>query len=209
MRQCCVGVAAIATLVSVSSCAIEGQPISVADSGHAGSVIRQADDNGVRLPFETRHANRWNAANDGTTYEPCTAVSGSNLAEAGLVPSTVADAAGTNGQTLRGCTWDYQRSSLGDSWTLTQIVGNSRGLDSEKRLKSTSSDVWLPDREMDSRLVGVHRTNGVWSCDTYVQSGRAAVSTIVNHFGTAKPDPDEICERALAFTRATIDKMPL
>ncbi len=68
--------------------------------------------------------------------------------------------------------------------------------------------MWLPDILIDGRVVGVHRfTNGA-NCDTYVQSGMAAVNTMVIHHGSPHPAPEEICAKAIEFTRATIGKMP-
>lgn len=81
-------------------------------------------------------------------------------------------------------------------------------LDEDKARKSADFDVWLPNLLIDQRTVGIHRTEGYGDCATYVQSGGAAVDTIVSVHG-ADPLPSEICDRAIAFTRATIDKMPL
>lgn len=94
-------------------------------------------------------------------------------------------------------------------WQLTQIVGNSPNLVSEKELKSSRLNTWLPDRVIGGRQVGVHFLNGLQSCDTYVQSGGAAVSTIAAYSGRGTVPQTEICDRALAFTAATISKMPL
>ena len=43
---------------------------------------------------------------------------------------------------------------------------------------------------------------------TYVQAGHAGISTLVIHHGVPHPPIDEVCERAIEFTKATIDKMP-
>ncbi|MFM9378526.1 DUF3558 family protein [Gordonia sp. VNK21] len=169
--------------------------------------IRQVDDLGRRLPFETRHAHRWNPANNGTVYEPCTALTVRELESLGVAASTVRDAAGTDGQTLRGCTWDYRAGSLAD-WRISQFVGNSASLSAEKERASTAVDIWLPDVLIGERAVGVHHFSDGSSCDTYVQSGRAAVTTLVTHVSLPHPPSDEICARAIAFTRATIAEMP-
>ncbi|MBM7366940.1 hypothetical protein JOC45_001632, partial [Gordonia hydrophobica] len=60
-----------------------------------------------------------------------------------------------------------------------------------------------------SRTVGVHYTTSGFYCATYVQSGAAAVDTMVTALGQPHPPPSQICDRALEFTRATIAKMPL
>ncbi|WP_369692263.1 DUF3558 family protein, partial [Gordonia hydrophobica] len=108
--------------------------------------IRQVDDQGLKLPFETTFSARWNDANDGTKYEPCTAVGARQLAALGVDPASVEDAAGSNGQTLRGCDWDYLRVDGGSvRWSVSQFVGNSPSLEHDKRVKSAVTDVWLPD----------------------------------------------------------------
>lgn len=43
---------------------------------------------------------------------------------------------------------------------------------------------------------------------TYVQSGQAGINTIVMHHSMTHPPVDGVCERAIEFTKATIDKMP-
>lgn len=171
------------------------------------STIRQTDARGLRLPFDTEHPHRWSEANDGTEYEPCTAVGKEQLTALGIDPSSVHDAAGTDGQTLRGCNWQY-RAERRNLWMVSQIVGNSPSLAADKAAKGRSTDRWLPDRTVDGRQVGVHQFAGGGACDTYVQSGRAAVNTIVMYNGLPLPPVEEICAKALEFTEATIGKMP-
>ncbi|MEZ5210681.1 DUF3558 family protein [Gordonia sp. (in: high G+C Gram-positive bacteria)] len=181
--------------------------VSLMDSAASG-VIRQTDARGRHLPFDTKHPHRWNGGNNGTTYEPCTDVGSKELVALGVDASTVRDAAGTDGQTLRGCVWIVRSSDGGSDWSISQIVGNSPTLAMDKRRKSTPIDVWLPDVNLDGRVVGVHRTRSGLNCDTYVQSGGAAVNTIALHLGSPHPAPEEICAKAIEFTRATIGKMP-
>ncbi|QRY63557.1 DUF3558 family protein [Gordonia sp. PDNC005] len=198
-------VAATALVIAIcsplASCRTEGSPVH--DHG-----IRQIDDNGLRLPFSTVHSRRWNAANDGTTYEPCTALAATQLEAHGIDPHSVKDAAGTNGQTLRGCSWDYVGDIRTEHWMLSQIVGNSTGLANDKRMKSTTRDIWLDDQTADGRTVGLHAIAPNIQCDTYVQSGKAAVTTLVMHIGRAEQPLSALCDRAIAFTRATIGRMP-
>lgn len=171
------------------------------------SGIRQTDDLGNRLPFETVHSRRWNRGNDGTSYEPCTALTVGDLRALGIDPSTVRDSAKTNGQTLRGCDWDYMDSVLRGTWFVAQIVGNAPGLAEEKRMTASDTSVWRDDVLVDGRVVGVLTRPRAGNCTTYVQSGRAAVNTIVFHHNRMA-DMDEMCNRALEFTRATIGQMP-
>lgn len=195
--------------VLVAGCEAKGAPESERSVTRVEGP-RQTDDLGHRLPFVTHSRNRWNSANDGTAYEPCTAISDVGLSRLGVDPSTVRDAAGTDGQTLRGCAWRYSRIA-GDpwGWSASQFVGNAESLASNKERYSSTADVWLPDEVLGGRQVGVHLTRNMSDCDTYVQSGRAGVYTQVVYIGKAPPPPSEICDRALAFTAATISKMPI
>nr|WP_283255302.1 DUF3558 family protein [Gordonia sp. PP30] len=169
--------------------------------------IRQTDAQGRKLPFTTKFRHRWNSANSGTTYEPCTAAGSADVDRLGVDLTTVKDIAGTDGQTSRGCTWKYSGVDRDHGWSVTQVVGNSPSLATDKQKRRSVSDQWRSDVTIDGRLVGLHTTTYGRACDTYVQSGQAAVSTFVSvidrGIGT-----DEVCERALAFTRATIGQMP-
>ncbi|WP_424324891.1 DUF3558 family protein [Gordonia sp. (in: high G+C Gram-positive bacteria)] len=201
---------AVAFVVGCSSMpASNVGPSSLVAAAPSSSWIRQQDDSGRNLPFNTVHPHRWSHANNGTDYEPCTALGNSELEGLGINTRTAEDAAGTDGQTLRGCIWQYATSEDFPQWRVTQIVGNSPSLAVEKSLKSASVNTWLPDRVIGGRQVGVHFLNGLQSCDTYVQSGGAAVSTIAAYSGRGTVPQTEICDRALVFTAATISKMPL
>jgi len=94
------------------------------------------------------------------------------------------------------------------NWSLRQFVGNSADLAANKKKRSGPSDVWEPDISIGGRVVGIHRLDDGADCDTYVQSGGAGVHTLVVHTGSPHPPSDEICARAIAFTRATIAEMP-
>ncbi|GAA3965413.1 hypothetical protein GCM10022231_27680 [Gordonia caeni] len=126
----------------------------------------------------------------------------------GVIPDSVRDVAGTDGQTLRGCRWQYRIVPQSGSWSVSQVVGNSPGLAVDKQSKRSGVDIWMRDLDIQGRTVGVHRLADGADCDTYVQSGEAAVNTIVIHHGVPHPPVEEVCERAIAFTKATIDKMP-
>lgn len=198
--------------VTLGSTAVAcGREVTNANADRANdltsTVTRQTDANGTSLPFITSFDRRWNSANDGTIYEPCTALAGDQLAELGIDATSVRDAAGTNGQTARGCAWRYSAKSQFADATVTQIVGNSVGLDEEKQRESGDLDRWLSDIQLDGRVVGTHQDLRAGTCETYVQSGAAGVSTLVLPRIDQSPI-DEVCDRAIAFTKATIDKMP-
>lgn len=202
-----IGFVLLVTLAS-ASCSSDGSETEIGDS-RASSVVKVPGVGGrsKELPFDTSFSRRWNSANDGSDYEPCTALGADDLVALGIDPGSAKDGAGTDGQTARGCEWRYRGTSPGDHWTVSQIVGNSPSLAQEKRRISGSADVWLPDLTIGGRPVGIHFVKSGGDCDTYVQSGRAAVSTIVVTLDTSVP-VREICDRAIAFTKATIDKIP-
>lgn len=178
---------------------------SVADSGpsDATAKVRQNDDAGRRLPFTTRFPRRWSNGNDGTTYEPCTAASSTVLDELSLEPSSVRDAAIADHQTARGCRWSF---TIPNYSSLTQIVGNQPPLDIYKARYAKSFD-WRPETLIDGRRVVVGSSPDRFDCATFLQSKDAIVITRVSTLD--KPPPiSEICDKAIAFTRATIDQMP-
>ncbi|MFC0314985.1 DUF3558 domain-containing protein [Gordonia phosphorivorans] len=160
----------------------------------------------VSLPFSSPFKNRWNSANDGTEYEPCVALSTFELERIGVQTDSVRDAAGTDGQTLRGCTWDFERASDGGRWVVSQMVANSVGLDTYRQ--KYAADHWLPDRQISGRRVGITEAGSLGECMTYVQSGGAGITTLVLHHRLPHPPVHEVCDRAIEFTKATIDKMP-
>ncbi|WP_423132894.1 DUF3558 family protein [Gordonia malaquae] len=184
--------------IAASACSVDGLPT-------ADTTVRQVDDLGNRLPFATKHSRRWNSGNNGSSYEPCTALASVDLDNLGVDPDSAKDAAGTNGQTLRGCEWKYKGRT---DRTLSQFVGNSVSLAHAQSRRSDRSDVWQPKLRIGTRTVGVHINTTGGQCDTYVQSRGAGVITMVFEFSDPPSPTTDICERAIAFTRATIDRMP-
>lgn len=192
-------------IFAITACTPAGGSDSTRD---IDSLVEQSASKGsVALPFEPSFSRRSNSANDGTDYEPCVAVGPRDLAALGVDPYSVRDAAGTDGQTARGCLWRYADLVSEAGWTVSQIVGNSPSLAHAKRKASGTHDAWFPDLDIHGRTVGVHYLTTGGDCDTYVQSGKAAVSTIVVTLDPGVP-VSEICDRAIAFTKATIDKIP-
>lgn len=165
--------------------------------------IRQTDEEGRRLPFTTVFPRRWSNGNNGTTYEPCTAADTAILDAAGLEPSSVKDAAIADQQTARGCRWTFTNREF---MSLTQIVGNSDPLEQYK-LEAPQSFEWRDDIYIDKRKVAVGAVPDLGECTALTQSGTAIVFTRVSNYGESPPI-SEICDKAIAFTRATIDQMP-
>ncbi|WP_431817923.1 DUF3558 family protein [Gordonia jacobaea] len=196
---------------AVSGCSqvgvVPGEPTSAAanpgESANAKADVRQTDEAGRPLPFTTVFPRRWSNGNDGTTYEPCTAADTTTLRAAGLDPRSARDAAIADHQTARGCRWSYTGST---SHSLTQIVGNNGPLH-EYKLKKSTSFVWRPDTSINMRLVAVGSVHELGECTAMVDSGRAIVFTRMSAYSDPPPI-DEICDKAIAFTRATIDQMP-
>lgn len=170
--------------------------------------IRQTDDDGLALPFETVFPNRWSANNNGTTYEPCTRVETQVLLESGLDPASAEDVAASDFQTARGCKWTFRGDS---SSVLSQFVGNiiqpAEGLDGHKRLNSGGIS-WLSDSEVAGRRV-LRGSIMASECGVYVRSGDAVVVTSIISFESEGPTTEEICVRAEEFLQATIRAIPL
>nr|WP_246007667.1 DUF3558 family protein [Gordonia oryzae] len=165
--------------------------------------IRQVDANGKRLPFDTVFPDRWSNLNDGSSYEPCTALSDGELEALGLDQQSVTDGANANMQTSRGCDWRYRDSSTA---VVSQGVGNDLPLEDYKKKYSTAIE-WQYDTSMQGRPVAVGYPRFQDACTTAVQSGSAIVTTTAILF-INPPPRDQVCAKAIAFTKATIDKMP-
>ncbi|QTI70608.1 DUF3558 family protein [Gordonia polyisoprenivorans] len=170
-------------------------------SATAPSTIRQTDSSGNPLPFATKFEDRWSDLNDGSPYEPCTALTGQELLSMGLAPDSVDDVALANHQTARGCLWRFSNSPTSN---LSQAVGNYSSLARYKE-EYDSTIEWQPDLTIDGRMVAIGIWLGQKSCVTNVQSGTAIVTTSVAVVGAPL---SEKCAKAIAFTKATIDKMP-
>jgi len=67
---------------------------------------------------------------------------------------------------------------------------------------------WKDDILADGRVVAVFSIDHA-TCTTRVQSQRAGVSTVVSYNRLPSPPLSEICDRAIAFTKATISRMPV
>ncbi|MEP9390846.1 DUF3558 family protein [Gordonia sp. VNK1] len=169
------------------------------------TTTRQTDEAGRPLPFETEFTERWSNLNDGSAYEPCTALDANDAAGLGLDPDSVRDVALANYQTARGCGWHFADANTS---TLSQGVGNELPLPQYKKKYAVNIN-WLYDTAINGRTVAVGEPKGLQShsCLTAVQSGSAIVTTSVIISVNPPPTP-EICSKAIAFTRATIDKMP-
>lgn len=196
--------------LTVCGCATSGSPIPASqhlNSPTSGSTIRQTDDLGRKLPFENEFPNRWSINNDGTTYEPCTAVSENILVRFGLNPESVQDAAASDFQTVRGCEWEFVGSELS---AVSQYVGNmlrpEEGL-SGYRESNSAATTWLPATQIDGRPVLVNSL-GPGECAVLVESGRAIVFTNVSLVDSTPPPTAQVCGDAEAILRATIDQIP-
>ncbi|QHN25807.1 DUF3558 domain-containing protein [Gordonia pseudamarae] len=200
-------VACLAVVCALSACATPGEPIPTSEPATSEPVtstpapIRQTDDRGKPLPFTTRFPDRWSANNNGTSYEPCTALNDAELTSLGLNPTTVRDVALANHQTARGCIWKYFGKSMGG---ISQSTGNRPTFEYE-----------LTDREWYIRsytttIGGRLAIVNYWkqfSCFTIVKVENARVTTTANRVLTPTPEA-ELCNLAIEFTKLTIPKMP-
>lgn len=199
----------ISACLFVVSCAASGTAVRELPRSRslATSItveVRQTDDQGRSLPFKTVFPNRWSFRNNGTSYEPCTAVSSKALRVLGADAASVRDSASADSQTARGCSWTISAGDVKFA-SVSQVVGNSPPLSEYKQARAGTVQ-WMPDISFAGRpaLVG---TSLIGECEIHVRSGSAGVGTIVT-FLVDPPPTSEICAKAIAFTRATIDQMP-
>ena len=193
-----------ALTLSPIGCSVDGSPTASMRSAVAlpAPSIRQTDSHGVPLPFITTFPDRWSAANSGTTYEPCTALTSSELLAAGIDPSTARDAAVVNHQTLRGCNWFYAGGQ--ESGSLSHFTGNTPTFEQDMEDRSRFEVTY--DITLAGRHVMVDSADSV-ACETTVKSGRSPVTVIVSKL--FKPIGREaVCKRAIDFMRIVIDRMP-
>ena len=201
----------IALTLILSSClSVEGEPTPESlrpalNDRHASATndIRQTDAQGRALPFETAFPRRWSNGNDGTTYEPCTAATTTILTDSRLDPQSARDAAAADHQTARGCVWSLSDREYAD---LSQYVGNQPDLDVYKQMNARFMN-WSDDISLINRRVAVATARSIPECTTFVRSGEAIVVTNLS-ISINPPPIDEICDKAIAFTRATIDQIP-
>jgi len=151
----------------------------------------------------TEFPHRVNPGNDGTSYEPCDTPE-HVVASLGWSSVSKRDSATVDKQTARGCAWDDVKQ--GSVWGLSQIVGNSPSLAAYRQSNSLFN--WLSDLRVDGRQVNIFLMDQS-TCVTRVQSRGAGVNTIVGYVGVPAPPTSQICDRAIAFTRATISRMPV
>ncbi|HEY9312191.1 DUF3558 family protein [Williamsia sp.] len=191
-------------LVAVSGCqngdtTTKAVPITANPPGESSIVSGTP----VPLPFDNRFPNRWNPANDGTSFEPCVAYSDEELTAFGIDPAQIEDVAQVDGQGTRGCSW-----KMPDGFSLSQVVTNSESLDVYRQ--GVSEVDWRSDLLVGDRRVGSFGIQYESSelCSTYVQSFKAGVVTNVMVFDSAEGKAAEPCEFVDSFTRAYIDKIP-
>ncbi|MGV6991259.1 DUF3558 family protein [Gordonia amicalis] len=206
------GLGAGVLALALTSCSTAGVAVPSTASSSVGATpaqpnIRQTDEAGHALPFDNQFPNRWSINNDGTSYEPCTAVEPNTARQFGLIPESVRDVAASDFQTARGCKWKFRddgRSSL------SQAVGNlmqpEKGLAGYKQQYAATME-WRPDIEIQGRRAIVGSTMPS-ECTVFVASGAAIVGTGVTRFGAEKPPIADICESAIDFLRIMIDNIP-
>ncbi|MDT0223051.1 DUF3558 family protein [Gordonia sp. AC31] len=195
----------------LAGCTTPGLPQSESISSQVQSTstpaVRQTDDAGRALPFETEFPNRWSINNDGSPYEPCTQVSSETLRQFGLVADSAVDVAGSDFQTARGCRWKYGDDDMS---FVAQFVGDiirpAEGLTGHKKLNQAGK-TWFPDTFLNGRRVLVSSI-GAGACSVYIQSGSAVVVTTVSRFDLEPPPTQALCEVATDFLSATVNQIP-
>lgn len=197
-RMRCFGLAALCILglgLAATACTISGSPLPQRE------LVSPDPRSVTNHPGAFPH--RLNPGNNGTAYEPCNDANQRAVDTLGWDWSSRRDAATVDKQTARGCDWlDKEQGSL---WGLSQIVGNSPSLDAYRKFNHFFD--WMPDLMFDGRRVLVFSMNS-GTCVARVQSGTAGVNTLAHSFHVPTSPMHEICARAIAFTRATIARMP-
>lgn len=195
----------ITSALALASCSVTGEPVPQVDQPYSPApttAIRQTDDQGKKLPFSTKFPDRWSDNNDGTSYEPCTAVAGSTLRQFDLDPTSASDVAVANHQTARGCNWKFANDRAN---SISQFVGNGPSLD-EYRTRNADFE-FLPDVQIEGRQVLRYRIFGDDQCAATIQSGKSQVLTIAYLYRNTPPR-EQLCDTAVNFLRATIEKIP-
>jgi len=186
-------------LCAVAACTTDGQPQSTVENPTA---IRQADDQGRKLPFKTLFPNRWSKNNNGTSYEPCTALTNDDLASVGVDPSSAEDVALADHQTARGCLWRYVGNNMG---RISQATGNRPSF--EENIRDRGWYKISYNLTVGDRLVLVNSRDR-FTCMTTVKSAHSPVHTTVIQT-SHPPETSKLCARAISFTKLTIPEMPL
>ncbi|MFJ6097077.1 DUF3558 family protein [Williamsia muralis] len=196
----------ITVVLVCAACAVEDRSTKAAPeqaSSAAPPLAPATKGASVQLPFDNPFPNRWNASNDGTSYEPCNAFSSSELGEFGIDSTRIEDAAVVDGQGVRGCRW-----FMPGIFSMSQLVTNSTSLTAYR--DGTSDFEWKQDLSVEGRAVGMFDLKfDSTSCSTYVQSFSAGVVT--NFVISSDPESRgaiDPCKLVEDFTRAYIDKIP-
>lgn len=198
-----IGIVALALTLATSGCSID--PALPSTQGSTAVASGTLEDPPVSIAgIQQSFKRRTNPGNNGTAYEPCSALSVQSASSLNIDVSSIKDTAVVDGQTARGCFWRYLAPES-HNWFLTQSVGNSPSLSSYK--SKQHSNTWRDDMIISGRTAGVFETSAN-TCGTYIQVEHAGVVTVAQFTSAQSPPIDEICNRAIAFTRATIDKMP-
>jgi Protein of unknown function (DUF3558) len=196
--------AALGMLVmSVSACHVQDGSTEARPQTTPSTIVDRATGVPIPLPFENRFPNRWNPANDGTSFEPCVAYSDAELMRFDIDPSQREDVALVDGQGTRGCNWH-----MPGTFSLGQVVTNSTSLDTYR--EGVTEVDWKQDLDVNGRRVGVFTIDYGASvlCATYVQSfGAGVVTNVVTDVSPGVKEVDA-CALVEEFSRAYIDKIP-
>ena len=173
-------------------------------AGDPTSALKSPRTSVKPLPFTPTIQGRTNDRTDGTTFEPCSAYTDTELRSLNINPATRMDAAAVDFANYRGCGWrgtDYTAARGG--YEYSQIVGRELTLDEYK--KSMSHREWQPDRMVHGRPLAVSATLDY--CSAAFRSEWSIVSTIVAS-NTPSPGNVAVCDRAIAFATLAITKAP-
>ncbi len=191
----------IASLALASAVTLTGCATDVA--GEPTSALKSPRTSPKPLPFTPTIKNRTNERTDGTTFEPCSAYTATELRALAIDPASISDAAQIDGANYRGCHWQSIGYTSRVGFRYSQIVGNQGTLDEYKQKYKHLP--WQPDRAVQGRRLLLVAENDY--CFTVFASEFALVITSTSGM---QPSPARTveCDKAVAFASLAISKAP-
>ncbi|ADG79521.1 hypothetical protein TPAU25S_00737 [Tsukamurella paurometabola] len=179
---------------------------ATAISGEPTSALWSPRTSPKPLPFTPTIKNRTNDRTNGTTFEPCSAYTDTELRTLGIDPATISDAAQVDSANYRGCHWQSigYSTATGKGILYSQITGDEKSLDTYKRKYRMLP--WQTDRIVNRRSIAVATENDY--CLAVFASEAAVVITRAGQPVNPSPGRTVECEKAIAFASLAITKAP-
>lgn len=196
MRSLSVTSLALAAAVALTGCATDV-------AGEPTSALKSPRTSPKPLPFSPTIKNRTNERTDGTTFEPCSAYTATELIALDIDPASISDAARIDGANYRGCHWQSIGYTSRVGFRYSQIVGNQGTLDEYKRKYRNLP--WQPDRTIQGRRVAI-----VAEIDYCFTVFASELALVISRTSGMVPSPGRTveCDKAVAFASLAISKAP-